>query len=233
MDLYRDVKNQIFLPIFTVKTKMPIPLKKREELKTLTKAYFLKYAEENGHGTQYDFSKIPIRIHQRNTTESYVVIIESPEDDVFYAPKNIVYRDKAFIEIINGKVITENPYDASAPMWYDEKNFNIKKVGIYPGIKYFTKPLAQLKTSIIKNNSSIDLKKYSTIDWIISNEDIVQLFSKRGIFYEIDEHLICMILFKVNPNTNKHYRLQVYYQIKKGMIQNVSIIDTTPPPALC
>jgi hypothetical protein len=116
-------------------------------------------------GKHFDFSKIPVREYEKDNPGEFLVIIESPENDVFFAPPGIIYKDKAFLTVINNKVLdNENPFSSSSPLWHHPNyEMEMKTMGLYPGSKYFREELDRIRKSFISNKIEIKMKDYNDL----------------------------------------------------------------------
>gem|GEM_PF-5544696 len=212
---------------------------RREEISNLSIDFFLKESASRGFEKSYDFSKMPIIIYEKEKPDDFLVIIESPENDIFYGPTAVIYRDKAFIEIIDNAISEENDlFSPSAPLWYYENSdIEMKPMGLYPGSRYFSTELNSIESSISGSTIDIDMKKYNGPDIFISRNEILKLFNSKGIFYMADRDNVCILMFKEitmgEDLLDRQYRFEIVYNIDKGTVRDVSVIDTTPPPCLC
>ncbi|WP_434340294.1 hypothetical protein [Motilimonas cestriensis] len=203
-------------------------------------AFLLAYSAEHNLGVNYDLEKIHISVHGKrvNNSNTYLVVINSPEYDVFYAPLNHVYRDRAFINIINDEIDqTQNPFSSSAPIYYDTSSkVPAIRQGIYPGSKYFSHELNQIREAFIRHQTRIDFKPFNNVDLTLTQSDLLALTSNKGIFFMVSDDVVCILLYpRINNGpglVDSHYRIEVFYNLTTGIIEKVHTLDTTPPPLL-
>ena len=217
---------------------MSISKNEYDRIKRISVEYLVNYSISRGFGKDYDFSRIPVKIYERDNPEEFLIVIESPENDVFYAPPGIIYKDKAFLTVINNKVLeNEDPFSSSAPLWYYQNSeLEMKTMGLYPGSKYFREELDRIKKSFMTNKVVINMKNYSGLDLIITTDQLENFFIEKGIFYMATESLVSFIIHKTlemgEGLVDKSYRFEIFYDLENGAVKEISTLDTTPPPCL-